>query len=327
VPGLPLVQCFVRPAPPQLVVPGTAVNRSRVGGAVEVVVELLVLVTVELPPPMVVDVVAPVHGSGLHVPGPTFVPPAVAQSSALSTVHVKLPATEPAWQHWIGLAIDVDVDVEVLVLVVDTVLHGSGVHVPGPTFAPPALPHAAAVSMVQVKAPPGEDEGTQHCTGPGIDVDVEDDVDVEVLLELVTLLEVDVLVDVLVVDAPLHGSGEHVPGPTFDPPALPHAAAVSTVQVKAPPADEGGRQHWICPINDVDVVLVVEVVVIEVDALVDVLVVVDVVVVDAPLQALALHSPGPMSTPPSVAHCAGDTDSHTRAPIALSPTQQRVGGC
>ena len=175
---------------------------------------------------------------------------------------------------------------------------GSGEHVPGPRFEPPALEHCVAVSTRQVKAPPAE-PGTQHWIGGSVVVVVVVGAPVLVLVEEVAVVLVE---DVVVVDAAVvvvgasvvvvgvsvvevvvgavvvvlaQGSGEHVPGPRFAPPALEHCVAVSTRQVKAPPA-EPGTQHWIG--GSVVVVVGVTVVLVEVVLVLDVLLVVVVVV-------------------------------------------------
>ena len=130
---------------------------------------------------------------------------------------------------------------------------GSGEHVPGPRFAPPALEHCVAVSTRQVKAPIGE-PGTQHWIGGSVVVVVVVGAPVLVLVEdvvvvvgasvLVLVADVVVVVGGAVVVVLTQGSGEHVPGPRFAPPALEHCVAVSTRQVKAP-IGEPGTQHWI----------------------------------------------------------------------------------
>ncbi len=139
----------------------------------------------------------------------------------------------------------VEVDVEV---VVARPVHGSGVQLPGPRFAPPAESHAAAGSSWQVNAPPGDvnapeaEVGTQHwITSPTAVVEVDDEVDV-VVIELLVSLEVLVVVDVVLVVSAVHEVSVHVPGPMSVPPMVVQSAGDSSAQTKAPVALPG-RQH------------------------------------------------------------------------------------
>jgi hypothetical protein len=105
-------------------------------------------------------VVTPTQGSGEQVPGPRFAPPAESHAEGVSSLHVKTSQPGIGRQHWIVAASEVDVDEVVDVVwmtsdelvdvdvevVVEGPVHGSGVQVPGPTFAPPAESHAAAES-------------------------------------------------------------------------------------------------------------------------------------------------------------------------------------
>src|SRR5262249_4149486 len=118
----------LRPAPPQLLVPGMfVVTRWAKLGVVVVVLAVVVVVVGAV---VVVGVVGTVVG--------------VAGSVVVVVVVVG-----------VGAAVVV-VGAAVVVLA-----QGFGEHVPGPWFVPPALEHCVAVSTMQVKAPIGE-PGTQH---------------------------------------------------------------------------------------------------------------------------------------------------------------------
>ncbi len=116
---------------------------------------------------------SPAHGSGAQVPAPALVPLAASQSPGDSSSHVNAPETDEGTQHCVVPATDVVVVLltDVVVLVV-TPTQGSGEHVPGPRFAPPAESQAPGESRLHVKtSQPGI--GRQHWISAS-DVDVDD---------------------------------------------------------------------------------------------------------------------------------------------------------
>ncbi len=269
---------------------------------------------------LVVDTMA-AHGSGAHVPGPSLMPLTTSQVAGgrISQLNapdtdVIAPETDVGTQHWTSAStmdvdvdddVDVDVvlttadelvDVDVDVLVVESPLHASGAHGPGPTLAPPAEPQAPGDSSLHVNAPE-TDVGRQHWIVPETVLDVDDEVDVDVVwMATEELVEVDVLV---VVTLAAHASGEHAPGPMFAPPAEPQAPGDSSLHVNAPETDVG-RQQRISPAIDVDV-----------EDVVDVVVRLTVLVV-TPTQGSGEQVPGPRFAPPAESQAAGESSLHVK---------------
>jgi hypothetical protein len=135
-----------------------------VAPALVVVVVMANSVVVEVV--LLVELVVVGHGSGVHEPGPTSMPPSSAHEAADSGTQMKAPAGEPGMQHCVTAGALVDV-VLVVGVVVELVLaeHGSGTQDPGPTSVPPSSAQSAGDSGTQ-KAPPSE-LGMQHCVTAG----------------------------------------------------------------------------------------------------------------------------------------------------------------
>jgi hypothetical protein len=125
-----------------------------------------------------------------------------------------------------------------------------------------------------------------------------------------TVVEVVAIVVLLVLGG--HGFGSHVPGPAAMPPAVAHAAGVSSVQVSKAPIAEPCTQHWIGASVVVVVLVTVTVVVLVLPGTVVVL------VVATGGHGFGSQVPVPTGMPSSIAHDAESATSWhvSKAPIA-----------